>query len=271
MSETLGSIYFLGNATTLIRYGDLTLLTDPNFLHAGQRAYLGYGLFTRRLHEPAIGVDELPALDGVVLSHLHGDHWDRTARRGLRRDVPIVTTPHAARRLGRLHRFSAAVGLSPWQSETITTGAYEVRITSLPGVHARGVLGLLLPPVMGSLLEFGRADSPPDVRVYVTGDTLMGDDVRLISRTYPGIDLAVVHLGGTKVAGMTVTMDGRQGAELLDVVRPREAMPIHYDDYRAFRSPLSDFRKAIAERGVADRVRFVERGGALPFGPSRDQ
>jgi L-ascorbate metabolism protein UlaG (beta-lactamase superfamily) len=50
------------------------LLTDPNFLRRGQRAYLGYGLTTRRVREPAISIGELPELDGVVLSHLHGDH-----------------------------------------------------------------------------------------------------------------------------------------------------------------------------------------------------
>jgi L-ascorbate metabolism protein UlaG (beta-lactamase superfamily) len=28
-------------------------------------------------------VTSLPDLDAIVLSHLHGDHWDRIARRGL--------------------------------------------------------------------------------------------------------------------------------------------------------------------------------------------
>lgn len=38
------SIFFVGAATTVIRYGGFTLLTDPNFLHAGDHAHLGYGL-----------------------------------------------------------------------------------------------------------------------------------------------------------------------------------------------------------------------------------
>src|SRR5690606_23418519 len=42
-------VQFIGNATLLIRYGALTLLTDPNFLHRGQLAHLGYGLVSRRL------------------------------------------------------------------------------------------------------------------------------------------------------------------------------------------------------------------------------
>ena len=86
------SVTFIGNATTIIRYGSFTLLTDPNFLRRGQRAYLGYGLTSRRLKDPAILVEEPPALDGVVLSHLHDDHWVGVAEQHLDHALPIITT-----------------------------------------------------------------------------------------------------------------------------------------------------------------------------------
>ena len=105
-----GTLFFIGTATTLISYGDVTILTDPNFLHRGERAYLGRGLVAKRLTEPALSVDQLPPVDAVVLSHLHGDHWDRRAQRGLDHDVSVITTPHAARRL-QWRGFSRAVGL----------------------------------------------------------------------------------------------------------------------------------------------------------------
>jgi ribonuclease BN (tRNA processing enzyme) len=66
---------FVGTATTVIELGSFTVLTDPNFLRRGQRAYLGKGLWSRRLTDPALEPEELPALDAVVLSHLHGDHF----------------------------------------------------------------------------------------------------------------------------------------------------------------------------------------------------
>ncbi len=92
---------WIGNATAVLRLGAFTLLTDPNFIRRGQRAYLGKGLWSRRLKDPAMDVAELPPLDAVVLSHLHGDHFDRVARRGLDRAAPLFTTPPAARRLHR--------------------------------------------------------------------------------------------------------------------------------------------------------------------------
>jgi hypothetical protein len=35
-----GSIFFVGNATLLIRYAGFAILTDPNFLHAGDHVHL---------------------------------------------------------------------------------------------------------------------------------------------------------------------------------------------------------------------------------------
>src|SRR5215217_4795968 len=99
MSHQPAEVTFVGTATTVLRIGPFTLLTDPNFLHAGERAYLGYGMWSRRRTEPAFGPAELPVLDAVLLSHLHGDHFDRVARRGLAHHVPIVTTNQDERRL----------------------------------------------------------------------------------------------------------------------------------------------------------------------------
>src|SRR4051794_21069441 len=163
----MDGVHFVGTATTVITLGGFTLLTDPNFLHRGQRAYLGKGMWSRRLTEPAMSPDELPALDAIVLSHLHGDHWDRVARRSLNRDTPVITTHHAARRLRGRSGFSHALGLDTWASETLERDGHWLRTTSLPGRHAGGVLGRVLPPVMGSLLELGSRAQVVS-RLYIT-------------------------------------------------------------------------------------------------------
>jgi L-ascorbate metabolism protein UlaG (beta-lactamase superfamily) len=255
-------ILFIGNATTLIRFGELKLLTDPNFLHRGDYAHLGYGILTRRLLEPAVSVEELPRdLDAVILSHLHGDHWDRTARHGLNRSVPVLTTPHAARSLRYAQGFDRSIGLRTWRNQTLVRGESQVTVTALPGQHGPGLARYLLPPVMGSLLEFGPRQGPVRLRLYISGDTLLFDGIDEIARRCPDIGLAVLHLGGTTLpGGLVVSMDGAQGAELMRRLDPRRALPVHYEDYEAMKSPLADFLAEAERRGLGDRIVRCERG-----------
>ncbi|TDD18003.1 MBL fold metallo-hydrolase [Kribbella turkmenica] len=256
----MDSITFVGNATTLIRLGSFTVLTDPNFLHRGQRAYLGKGLWTRRLTDPALTPEELPGLDLVVLSHLHGDHFDRIARRRLDRTVPVVTTEPAADRLRRWG--FAAEGLPVWETYDQQLGSESLTVESLPGIHARGMMAKLLPPVMGSLL-IHRVAGEVRRRVYLSGDTLTGDHLDQIRERHREIDVAVVHLGGTRILFATVTMDDVQGLDFLERIRPRLAVPVHYDDYRVFRSPLSDFLDRVAASPSGWQVSAPARGETI--------
>jgi L-ascorbate metabolism protein UlaG (beta-lactamase superfamily) len=263
------SLTFIGNATTLISAGGLTVLTDPNFLHRGQHAYLGYGLISRRRHDPALEIAELPPLDAIVLSHMHGDHWDRVAQKGLDHGLPVVTTPHAAERLRR-RGFERAQGLRTWQTHTLSKGDVALRLTSLPGRHAPVPLHRLLPPVMGTMLEIGPPDGSVRRRLYISGDTLLIEELSEIPVRFKTIDAGVLHLGGTRLPagdrlpfGLTVTMDGRQGTELVEKLKLPKVVPVHFDDYSVFASPLSDFTDEMKRRGLADRILEVGRGDCV--------
>lgn len=258
-----GELTFIGTATVLLRLGALTVLTDPNFLHRGDHAKLGYGLRSERLTEPAMQVADLPPLDLVVLSHHHGDHFDEVAARDLDKALPIVTTPHAARKLRR-QGFTAPVALRTWASHTVAAGGTRLTVTSMPGRHAPQPLQAMLPPVMGSMLEVDRDGGRP-YRVYVSGDTLLHGDLDEVPRRYPDVDLAIVHLGGTRVLGVLLTMDAEQGVRALRLVRPATAVPVHYDDYTVFGSPLDDFRRAVAGAALPTEVVYLDRGETHRF------
>ncbi len=255
---TAASLEFVGTATTLLRLGPFTVLTDPNFLHRGQRAYLGKGLFSKRLTEPSLQPADLPALDAIVLSHLHGDHFDRVARRELDRSLPLLTTPEASRRLRRWG-FGQAAGLRTWQSEVLERDGVRLTVTSAPGQHAPGFARPLLPPVMGSVLTVEPPGAQP-FRVYVSGDTLHRAWLSEVVDRCGRLDAAVIHLGGTRVLGMLVTMDGRQGADLVELLSPALTVPVHYDDYSVFRSPLGDFEAEWQRRSLPGRLQTVRRG-----------
>jgi L-ascorbate metabolism protein UlaG (beta-lactamase superfamily) len=262
------TLTFVGNATTLLRLGEFTLLTDPNFLHRGQRAYLGYGLWSKRRTDPALEIVDLPRLDAVVLSHLHGDHFDREARDGLPANLPIVTTPHAQRKLRRWG-FRAAEGLRPWARAEWPREQQWLRITAVPAQHGPAGVHRLMPQTMGSIIDL-EEQGRRRLRLYVTGDTLFGPAVAEIGSRFPDIDAMLIHLGGTRIGGVLLTMDGSQGARLTELIRPARALPIHYDDYRVFRSPLLDFERAVNDLGLATEVTAWGRGDSVSI-PLRAQ
>jgi L-ascorbate metabolism protein UlaG (beta-lactamase superfamily) len=255
------SLEFIGTATTLLRLGPFTILTDPNFLHRGQRAYLGKGLVSKRRTEPALQPADLPGLDAVLLSHLHGDHFDRVARRELDRGLPIFTTPEAR---GRLQQwgFAGAVGLQTWGNRVLESGGARLSITAVPGQHAPSFARPLLPPVMGSVLELD-VPGAERFRLYVTGDTLYRPWLRDVTDRLGPLDAMVVHLGGTRILGLLVTMDADQGARLVELLRPPVTVPVHYDDYTVFRSPLQDFVDEWHRRDLPGALRTVARGETI--------
>jgi hypothetical protein len=70
-SSENASIYFVGTATTILEWEGIRLMTDPNFLHAGDHVHLGPGVTATRKTNPALDLHELPKIDVVLLSHYH--------------------------------------------------------------------------------------------------------------------------------------------------------------------------------------------------------
>jgi len=260
-----GSVQFIGTATVLIRYQGFTILTDPNFLHKGDHVHLGYGLTSERKTDPAIAFDDLPPIDLVVLSHFHGDHFDQLVQKRLNRAVPIVSTRQAAASLEKLG-FTRVTGLSPWDRLDVSKGEARLRVTATPGRHGPAGVAALLPKVMGSVLDFGADPAAPDYRMYISGDTLVIDDIKAVPERFPGIDLALLHLGGTRILGVVkVTMDGKDGVRMMQVVRPKKTIPIHYNDYDVFKSPLEDFAREVKAAGLEQEVVYLAHGETYTF------
>jgi L-ascorbate metabolism protein UlaG (beta-lactamase superfamily) len=262
-----GDVYFIGNATVLIRFGGLTILTDPAFLHKGEHVDLGHGIWARREVEPACQVADLPPIDLVVLSHYHGDHFDDVAAQDLDKTLPIVTTADAVDKLSALG-FERGHPLDTWESLTVRKGDATLTITAMPGKHATDdAVNELLMPVNGHLLDFGRGGDHL-YRLYITGDTMLVDSLSEIPRRYPGIDLGLIHTGGTTFLVTVVTMTGEQGVQAVEITKPHTAIPIHYNDFSVFRSGLEDFKKAAENSATSTEFVYLSHGETYTFTPS---
>lgn len=262
-----GDVYFIGNATTLIRFGGLTILTDPAFLHKGEHVYLGHGIWARREVEPACQIADLPPIDLIVLSHYHGDHFDDVAAQELDKQLPIVSTADAVDKLGTLG-FERGYPLDTWESLLVRKGEATVNITAMPGKHSTDdAVNELLMPVNGHLLDFGRSGGHL-YRLYITGDTMLIDSLEDIPRRFPDIDLGLIHTGGTTFLLTVVTMTGEQGVRAAEITKPRTAIPIHYNDFSVFLSGLDDFKEAARASSTTTKFVYLAHGETYTFKPN---
>ncbi|KAH9927436.1 Metallo-hydrolase/oxidoreductase [Epithele typhae] len=269
---------FVGTATTLIEWRGLRLMTDPNFLNAADTVHLIPGVKSKRLTNPSLPLNQVPPVHFILLSHYHEDHFDKLVEDRLRRHIPIITNSHAERHLTtsqyKHDPYTAVTALATWQTANITAGEAALDITAMPAKHVRpGVREIInnvlhvLPPTNGWMLEL---KGDPPYRIYITGGTIMYEDLHDIPDKYPHIDLMLLYLGGTslpdpKLPLLTTTMDANRGIALMNMVKPDVTIPIHYDDYDAFRSPLEDFQHKVMHAGLEDRVVYLSRGGQYSF------
>ncbi|MBS1561971.1 MAG: MBL fold metallo-hydrolase [Bacteroidetes bacterium] len=68
---------WIGHSTVLINFFGTWILTDPVLFDAYGLSILGLTIGPRRLHQPALTLDQIPTPDLIILSHAHLDHMDR--------------------------------------------------------------------------------------------------------------------------------------------------------------------------------------------------
>ena len=240
---------WLGHATTLLRVGDLTVLTDPVL---GSRVGIGLGLITggpRRHVAPALSIRELPPIDLILISHAHYDHLCRPTLARLPKSIPVVTaygTHDLIRDLG----FRTVTELR-WGERTslkgVTLTAQKVRhwgARTFFDDH-RGYNAYLL--------EGGNR------RVLYGGDTAYQDYFKDVGGR---IDLAVLGIGGYDPY-LASHATPEQAWEMAGHLKAEHLLPMHHSTFRLSHEPTGEplERLLTVAGGGTDRITMTQVGG----------
>ena len=114
-----------------------------------------------------------------------------------------------------------------------------------------------------------RWDGQEHGALWISGDTVLYEGVREVARRLH-VDTALLHLGGVRfpVTGpVRYTMTARDAVELCGLIRPRMAIPIHYEGWKHFRQGRAGDRARVrggARGGAADRPLAADRCPGRP-------
>jgi L-ascorbate metabolism protein UlaG (beta-lactamase superfamily) len=249
-------ITHIGGPTALIELDGWRLLTDPTFDAPGRRYSFGWGTFSRKLAGPAIAPADLGRIDAVLLSHdHHDDNLDPAGRALLPHAGTVVTTVSGAKRLSGKGGNNAQ-GLTDWQTTTLQApGRTPLEITATPCRHGPP----LSRPIVGDVIGFAiRSASQQHGALWISGDTVLYDGVREVADRLT-VGTALLHLGGVRfpVSGpLRYTLTAHDAVELCDRVKPRTAIPIHYEGWKHFREGRDAVERELAQAPADTRDRF---------------
>jgi L-ascorbate metabolism protein UlaG (beta-lactamase superfamily) len=169
----------------------------------------------------------------------------------------VITTVSGA---GRLR--GSARGLEPWETTTLEApGRPAIEIMATPCRHGPGALRFVFGDVIGFALRW---DGQEHGALWISGDTVLYDGVREVADRLR-VDTALLHLGSVQfpVTGpVRYTMTARDAAELCGLIRPRTAIPIHYEGWNHFKQGREGIERefARAPEEVRRSIRWLPMG-----------
>ena len=253
----------IGGPTVLIELGGWRLLTDPTFDSPGRSYRFGWGSGSRKLTGPALAAEDIGPIDLVLLTHdHHGDNLDSAGRTLLPRAGAVITTVSGALRLG-----GNAHGLEPWQTRGfVQPDRPELEIVATPCRHGPPFSHPIVGDATGFALQVGGYDS---VALWISGDTVYYKGVRQVAERLR-VDVALLHLGGVRfplTGPVRYTMTGRDAVRLCTLLKPRVAIPVHYEGWKHFRDGRVEVERAFASAPAEVRrsLAWLEPGVAAEF------
>jgi L-ascorbate metabolism protein UlaG (beta-lactamase superfamily) len=257
------AVMFLGHSSFLLQMGQAArtdqrqanVLIDPVF--ATRLIVL------RRQRAPGVRIEDLPAIDVVLLTHAHMDHLNRPTLRRVARATrlrtgrgPIVIVPAGVEDLVRDLGFREIRSMKWWGS----TQAAGLEITFTPAKHWGARM------FSDTHRHFGGyviADSAGH-RIYHSGDTAYFDGFKEIGRRlHPQV--ALLPIGAYfPDTYRSVHTSPEEGLQAFVDVAAETMIPMHFGTFGLGREPMDEPPLRLMEeamrRGIADRVRILSEG-----------
>lgn len=232
----------LGHSSHLLKLRGRYWLIDPVF---SERASPVPWFGPKRFHAPPLSLEELPPIEGLILSHDHHGHLDHATIVALHQRVQRYFVP-----LGLRARLKG-MGVAPQRIEEFDwwqgTGHAGVQLTAAPAHHFSGrTLWDRNSTLWASwLIQSGNE------RIFFSGDSGYFDGFKTIGERFGRIDVALLDNGGYDGHWPSTHMSPEETVQAFQDLGARVLYPVHNSTFdlafHPWQAPL-DRVADIAER-----------------------
>lgn len=186
-------------------------------------------------------------VDLIVVTHDHGDHLgDAVELLKLNPRAKLVAVYEIANYVGsKLGDPERAVGANI--GGPVRLEGFDVKVVLVPAAHSseRGTpTGVVL---------IGK-----EATIYHAGDTGLTADMQWIGELYRP-DIALLPIGSH------FTMDTAQAAKAVEYLKPKVAIPMHYNTFPMIRADPEEFRRLVEQKGLGTKVVVLRPGEKYEF------
>jgi L-ascorbate metabolism protein UlaG (beta-lactamase superfamily) len=243
-------IQFIRNATMRIGYAGQLILTDPCLAEKGSLPSYANRSTNPTVELPLRVEQILDRIDAVLVSHLHKDHFDPTARDSIPKNTPVFCRSADAAALEK-HGFG---NLRPVEND-IQSGALQIQAVAARHGSSRGVLRDM-GTTCGYLLT-----SEDEPSVYWIGDSVWyGEIEATIARLQP--DVIITHSGGAVWnEDELIIMDAEQTIKACRTAPGSRVVAIHMEAFDHCKVTRQDLRETAREAGISDDRLLIPADG----------
>jgi L-ascorbate metabolism protein UlaG (beta-lactamase superfamily) len=244
-------LQLIRNATLRLEYGGHIILLDPFFAPKHSRPSFKGKSGNPLVDLPIEVADIINGVKCVVVSHLHGDHFDEAAQDALPKNLPLFCQPGDEDTI----QSKGFTQVSPMSDSVMWQG---ISITRTDGNHGVGEEVLQL---MGKVSGFVfRAEGEPSI--YWTGDTVWYEAVQEVVKTQqPGI--IITHSSGAMWADFPdpIVMDAAQTVAVCKIAPNSKVIAIHMESLDHGTVTRTDLRAAASQASIPEAQLIIPADG----------
>ncbi len=208
----------LGHSSLFMQLNGQKWLIDPVFSdRASPFSFIG----PKRFHQPPIALNDLPNIDGILISHDHYDHLDEASIKALARKTKHFVVPLGVDTYLKKWKVPAEAihVLDWWQSITIN----DVTLTATPTQHFSG-RGLF---DKNETLWASYVIKTPKSSLFFSGDSGYFDGFKTIGDRFGPFDITMIETGAYDKDWANIHMTPEQSLQAHKDLKGSNMLPIH--------------------------------------------